>query len=74
MSDVEQVPGFPDPTLAAELTYDQWCTVLMQVASGPYSRVKPIIDSLMAQLGPQADAQRQQAILAGVPAASDSRN
>lgn len=74
MSDIEQVPGLPDPTLTAELTYDQWCTVLMQVASGPYSRVKPIIDSLMAQLGPQADAQQQQAVLAVFPAASDLRN
>ena len=71
----DQMPeGLPDPDLCAELSYAQWCMVLAHLSSGAYRDVKPIIDRLMAQLSPQADAQQIQAILAVVPAASDSRN
>lgn len=62
------------PNLTAELTYFEWCVVLAHLAGGVYRDVMPVINKLVAQLGPQADAQQQQAMLAVMPPASDSRN
>ena len=74
LHDEGQPPGFSTPNLAAELTYAEWCVVVAHLASGVYRDVMPIMDKLLTQLGPQADAQQQQAMLAVTPAPSDSRN
>lgn len=66
--------GLPAPDLTATLTYTEWCTVLAHLAGGVYRDVMPVIGKLMTQLGPQADAQQSQALLAVTPAASESRN
>ena len=74
-AEAEQLPpGMPAPNLTAILEYAEWCTVLGALASAPYRDVCRIIERLMEQLGPQADAQQLQAILAVTPTASEARN
>lgn len=70
----DDLAGLPLPNLTAELTHAEWCVVLFHLGAGAYRDVKPVIDRLMDQLNPQADAQQAQAVLAVAPAASDSRN
>lgn len=73
-AEAETPDGLPMPDLTATLTYQEWCTVLAHLAGGVYRDVMPVIGKLMTQLGPQADAQQQQAILAMAPAPSEARN
>ena len=70
----EQIPGLPEPNLTATLSYIDWCTVMAALAAGPYRDVAPVIDRLMTQISPQADAQQAQAILAVATTPSDLRN
>lgn len=67
-------PGLPDPNLTATLTYAEWCTVMRCIAAAPYRDVAQIVDRLLGQIGPQADAQQSQAALAMAPTASQARN
>ena len=71
----EQTPAsLPESNLSATLTYAEWCTVLGAIAGAPYRDVCRIIERLMTQLGPQADAQQLKATLAMAPTASEARN
>ena len=74
-TDTEQQPaGLPTPDLTVTLTYAEWCVVLGAIGAQPLHQVLPVFNRLMAQLGPQADAQQLQAALALTPAATEARN
>lgn len=71
----EQAPaGLPAPDLTVTLTYAEWCVILGCIGAQPLRDVLSVFSRLMAQLGPQADAQQLQAALAITPTASEARN
>lgn len=70
----QQAAGLPDPDLTVTLTYAEWCVILGCIGAQPLREVLPVFNRLMAQLGPQADAQQLQAALALTPAATEARN
>ena len=69
-----QPAGLPAPDLTVTLTYAEWCVILGCVGAQPLHQVLGVFNRLMAQLGPQADAQQLQAALALTPAATEARN
>ena len=69
-----QSPGVPEPNLTVTLTYGEWCVILGCIGTQPLRDVLPVFHRLMAQLGPQADAQQLQAVLAVAPTASEALN
>lgn len=73
-AEAEQQPGLPEPDLTVTLTYPEWCVILGCVGTQPLRDVLPVFNRLMAQLGPQADAQQLQAALALTPTVSEARN
>lgn len=70
----QQPTGLPDPNLTVTLQYAEWCVILGCIGAQPLREVLPVFNRLMAQLGPQADAQQLQAALALTPTASEARN
>lgn len=70
----QQPAGLPEPNLTVILPYADWCVLLACVGTQPLRDVLPVFNRLMAQLGPQADAQQLQAALALTPTASEARN
>lgn len=73
-AEAEQPAGLPAPDLTVRLPYAEWCLVLGCVGAQPLRDVLAVFNRLMAQLGPQADAQQLQAALALTPAATEARN
>ena len=73
-ADQPQPAGLPEPTLSVTLTFSEWCVILGCVGTQPLRDVLPVFHRLMAQLGPQADAQQLQAVLAVAPTASEALN
>lgn len=70
----QQPAGLPEPNLTVTLTYPEWCVILGCIGAQPLREVLGVFNRLMAQLGPQADAQQLQAALAVAPTASEARN
>ncbi len=70
----QQPAGLPEPNLTVTLQYAEWCVILGCIGTQPLREVLPVFNRLMAQLGPQADAQQLQAALALTPTASEARN
>ncbi len=70
----QQAAVLPAPDLTVTLAYIDWCVILGCIGAQPLREVLPVFNRLMAQLGPQADAQQLQAALALVPSASEARN
>lgn len=73
-AEAEQQPGLPASDLTVTLAYAEWCVILACVGAQPLRDVLAVFNRLMAQLGPQADAQQLQAALALTPTASEARN
>lgn len=70
----ERPAGVPEPDLTVTLAYSEWCVILGCIGTQPLRDVLPVFNRLMAQLGPQADAQQLQAALAVAPTVSEARN
>lgn len=70
----QQPPALPTPDLTVTLSYPEWCVILGCIGAQPLRDVLGVFNRLMAQLGPQADAQQLQAALALTPAATEARN
>ena len=69
-----QSPGVAESNLTVTLAYGEWCVILGCIGTQPLRDVLPVFNRLMAQLGPQADAQQLQAVMALTPPASEARN
>ena len=69
-----QSPGVADSNLTVTLTYAEWCVILGCIGTQPLRDVLPVFNRLIGQLGPQADAQQLQAVMALTPPASEARN
>jgi hypothetical protein len=52
--DMQQQPIEPNRPMTAQLTAEQWETVLRHLNTGQHGIVRPIIDSLMQQLQRQS--------------------
>ena len=69
-----QSPGVAESNLTVTLTYAEWCLIMGCVGTQPLRDVLPVFNRLMTQLGPQADAQQLQAVMALTPPGSEARN